>query len=174
VGWGRGGRRGRGEREEGAHHGDPNTGDHRLQNLGHHGGERGGREEVVTRENQMREGEEEGGAHGEGTGARGAPGQIGPGWAGLGRAGSRHGAKTHDTHNHQSESDGEPKSETRRDEHAIKHDIRQRNMLRHDATLMTTWVLFIRNTDTGQYTALKLGRRSEMGKEKGVTPEFCE
>jgi hypothetical protein len=28
------------EEEEGAHHGDPNSGDQRLQNLGHHGEER--------------------------------------------------------------------------------------------------------------------------------------
>jgi hypothetical protein len=28
--------------------------------------------------------------------------------------------------------------------------------------------------DTSRYTALKLGRRSETGKEKGVTPEFGE
>jgi hypothetical protein len=47
--------RGRERRREGrgAHLGDPNSGDHRLQNLGHHGGrERGGRErEVAAREN---------------------------------------------------------------------------------------------------------------------------
>jgi hypothetical protein len=42
-------------------------------------------------------------------------------------------------------------------------------MLRHDATPMST-----RNTDTGHYTALKIGRRSEMGREKRVTPEFGE
>jgi hypothetical protein len=36
-------RKGR-EREEGTHHRDPNSGDQRLQNLGHHGEERGGRE----------------------------------------------------------------------------------------------------------------------------------
>jgi hypothetical protein len=40
VGWGRGGRRGRREREEGPHHGDPNSGNHRLQILGHHREER--------------------------------------------------------------------------------------------------------------------------------------
>jgi hypothetical protein len=47
AGKGRGGRgRGRERRREGrgAHLGDPNSGDHRLQNLGHHGErERGGR-----------------------------------------------------------------------------------------------------------------------------------
>jgi hypothetical protein len=66
-------------------------------------------------------------------GARGA-------WAELGRA--RLGwvtprVKTHDTHNHQSESYREPKSETGRDEHTTNHDIRQRNMLQHDATPLT-------------------------------------
>jgi hypothetical protein len=34
--------------------------------------------------------------------------------------------------------------------------------------------LFTRNTDTSRYTALKLGRRSETGREKRVTPEFGE
>jgi hypothetical protein len=66
------------------------SGDHRLQNLGHHGErERGGGEEVATRENQMREREiREGGAHGGGAGHRGRAGQsgpAGPGWVGLGR-----------------------------------------------------------------------------------------
>jgi hypothetical protein len=60
-----------------------------------------------------------------------------PGWARLGRARSHHGSKTHDTRNHKSESKRKMKFTTRRDEHAIKHDIRQRNMLRPDATPMT-------------------------------------
>jgi hypothetical protein len=34
--------------------------------------------------------------------------------------------------------------------------------------------LFTRETDTSRYTALKMGRRSETGKEKRVTPEFGE
>jgi hypothetical protein len=50
-------------------------------------------------------------------------GRVGSGWVGLGHV---VGPKTHDTHNHRSEFDREPKSETRRDEHAIKHDIRQK------------------------------------------------
>jgi hypothetical protein len=49
----------------------------------------------------------------------------------LGRAWTLRGSNTNRN------SDREPKSEPGRDEHAIKHDIRQRNMLRHDATLMT-------------------------------------
>jgi hypothetical protein len=34
--------------------------------------------------------------------------------------------------------------------------------------------LFTRDTDTSLYTALKIGRRSETGREKRVTPEFGE
>jgi hypothetical protein len=34
--------------------------------------------------------------------------------------------------------------------------------------------LFTRETDTSRYTALKMGRRSETGREKGVTHEFGE
>ena len=70
----------------------------------------------------------------------GAPGARGPDWVGPGRAGPgwvTPRVKTHDTHDHQSESDREPKSETGRDEYATNHDIRQRNMLQHDATPMT-------------------------------------
>jgi hypothetical protein len=68
--------------------------------------------------------------HGEGRGARAGPGRAVPGWA-------TPRIKNHDTHDHQTESDCEPKSEMERDEHATNHDIRQRNMLRHDATPMT-------------------------------------
>jgi hypothetical protein len=96
--------------------------DHRLQNLGHHGErERGGGEEVVARENQMRERERREGARRGDTGARGTPGQAGPG-----RAGSRARTVAHNTRDHRSDSNREPKSETRRDEHAIKHNIRQK------------------------------------------------
>jgi hypothetical protein len=68
-------------------------------------------------------------------GGQGAPGARGPDRARLGWATPW--IKTHDTHDHQSESDREPKSETEQDEHATNHDIRQRNMLQHDATPMT-------------------------------------
>jgi hypothetical protein len=37
---------------------------------------------------------------------------------------------------------------------------------------MTLRFLFIHNTDTCHYTGLKLGRKSETGIEKRVTPEF--
>jgi hypothetical protein len=34
--------------------------------------------------------------------------------------------------------------------------------------------LFTRDTDTSRYTALKMGRKSETGREKRVMPEFGE
>jgi hypothetical protein len=120
----------------------------------------------------MREGEEEG-AHGGRVGARGAQGRARPGWVGLGRATSR--IETHDTHDpvrdarHGLQSRTENRDRTRR-----TRNIRQRNVLRHDATPMTLRFLFIHNTDTCHYTGLKLGRKSETGREKRVTPEFGE
>jgi hypothetical protein len=54
------------------------------------------------------------------------------------------------------------------------HDIRQRNVLQHDATPMTFRFWFIHDMDTCHYTGLKLGRRSETGREKRLTPEFGE
>jgi hypothetical protein len=39
---------------------------------------------------------------------------------------------------------------------------------------MTLGFWFIHDTDTCHYTGLKLGRRSETGGEKRVTPEFGE
>jgi hypothetical protein len=39
---------------------------------------------------------------------------------------------------------------------------------------MTFRFWFIHDTDTWHYTGLKLGRRSEIGREKRVTPEFGE
>jgi hypothetical protein len=45
-------------------------------------------------------------------------------------------------------------------------NIRQRNVLCHDATPMTLRFWFIHDTDTCRYTGLKLGRRSKTGKEK--------
>jgi hypothetical protein len=84
----------------------------------------------------MREREQGEGARmgAEALGARGpdwaGPGQAGPGWV-------TPRVKTHDMHDHQSESDREPKSKKERDKHATNHDIRQRNMLQHDAIPMT-------------------------------------
>jgi hypothetical protein len=80
------------------------SGDHRLQNLGHHGErERWERERLLRVRNQMREKGPGGHAHGE----QGAPGACGtswarPGWVGLGRAGPHHGPKPLGTHNHRS------------------------------------------------------------------------
>jgi hypothetical protein len=71
-----------------------NSGDHRLQNLGHHRRSRERWErEVVAREFQMREGEEEG-AHG----GCGAPRARGPGWVGLGWVGPGHFADRNPRH----------------------------------------------------------------------------
>jgi hypothetical protein len=39
---------------------------------------------------------------------------------------------------------------------------------------MTLSLCFIHDTDTCHYTSLKLGRRSETGREKRVTPKFGE
>jgi hypothetical protein len=39
---------------------------------------------------------------------------------------------------------------------------------------MTLRFWFIHDTDTCHYTGLKLGRKSETGREKRVTPEFDE
>jgi hypothetical protein len=72
------------------------SGDHRLQNLGHHGveRERGGRERerLLLGRNQMRERDQGGARMGKGMGARGAPGRAGP----------HRGPKPRGTHNHKS------------------------------------------------------------------------
>jgi hypothetical protein len=44
-------------------------------------------------------------------------------------------------------------------------------MMQHPCQLR---FLFTCDTDTSRYTALKMGRRSETGREKRVTPEFGE
>jgi hypothetical protein len=121
----------------------------------------------------MREGEEEG-AYGEvGGGARGTragPGRTGPGWAGLGWAGPLRGSKpTTRTTIKGNQSPTKIQNVTRR-----TRDIRQRNALRHDATPMILRFWFIHDTDTCHYTGLKLGRKSETGREKRITPEFGE
>jgi hypothetical protein len=98
-----------------------NSGDHRLQNLGHHG-----EREVEEGEggccagNPNERGRRGGGAWGV-WGARGAQGRAGPGraglcWVGLGRATSW--IETYDMHDPQMGSNRESKSETERDEHA--------------------------------------------------------
>jgi hypothetical protein len=102
-------------------------------------------------------------------GARG-PGRARPGRAGLGWAGPLRGSKpTTCTTLKGNQSPTEIRNGTRR-----TRDIRQRNALRHDATPMTLRFWLIHDTDTCHYTSLKLGRKSETGREKRVTPEFGE
>jgi hypothetical protein len=121
-----------------------------------------------------------GGAHGGGQGRQGRTGldQTGPGWtrpARLGWVGPYCGSKPDWTRpGHARPSNGiksrtEIRNGTRR-----TRNIRQRNVLRHDATPMTLRFWFIHDMDTCHYTGLKLGRRSETGREKRVTPEFGE
>jgi hypothetical protein len=95
---------------------------------------------------------------------RAGPGRTGPaglGWAGLGWVEPLRGLKTHDVRGPLNgiKSRIEIRNGTRR-----TLNIRQRNVLRHDATPMT--LRFIHDTDTCRYTGLKLGRRSKTGKEK--------
>jgi hypothetical protein len=98
------GREGEGEGERGERKGTgkthlwgSNSGDHRLQNLGHHGRERDERERLLRGKNQMSQTDlEEGGTQGESRGARGAWAR--PGRTGLGWVTSR--IETHDTHDH--------------------------------------------------------------------------
>jgi hypothetical protein len=85
-----------------------NSGDHRLQNLGHHRrdremGERE-RERLLRGRNQMREKDQ--GARMGSRGARGTRaelGRAGLGWVGSGWAGLHRGSKPRGTHNHRSE-----------------------------------------------------------------------
>jgi hypothetical protein len=65
-------------------------------------------------------------------GARGA-------WVELGRAGPHRGLKSRSTHNHRSEDRSASKIPKQNyATHAIKHEIRRRNMILHDATLLST------------------------------------
>jgi hypothetical protein len=106
-----------------------------------------------------------------GVGTRGAQGQAGLGW--VGRATSW--IETHDTHDpirdarHGLQSRTENRDRTRR-----TRNIRQRNVRRHDATPMTLRFWFIHDANNCHYTGLKLGRKSESGREERVTPEFGE
>jgi hypothetical protein len=98
---------------------------------------------------------------------RAGTGWVGLGWAGLGHITDRN--PRHARPLNEIPLRTEIQNRTRR-----THDNRQRNALRHDATPMTFRFWFIHDTDTCNYTGLKLGRRSETGREKGVTPEFGE
>jgi hypothetical protein len=107
------------------------------------------------------------GEEGARTGWAGAPGARGPDRAEPGHIADRNLRRARPLNGNQSRT--EIQNGTRR-----TRDIRQRNMLWHDATPMTLRFLFIHDTDTRHYTGLKLGRRSETGREKRVTPEFGE
>jgi hypothetical protein len=96
---------------------------------------------------------------GEGVGARGAQGRAGPGRAGLGHFADRNPRRARPLNGIKSRI--EIRNGTIR-----TLIIRQRNVLRHDATPMTLRFWFIHDTDTCRYTCLKLGRRSETGKRK--------
>jgi hypothetical protein len=115
----------------------------------------------------MREGEEEGGAWGGGQGRQGRAGWAGLGWVGPGHFANRN--QRHARPSNGLQSRIEIRDGTRR-----TRDIKQRNVFRHDATPMTLRFWFIHDTDTSHYTGLKLGRKSETGREKRVTPEFGE
>jgi hypothetical protein len=102
--------------------GDPNSSDLVSKPKGTTGRERDGRGKLL----RGRKSNETTGLGGGGARAwvgQGAPVTRGLDWAGPGRARSLRGSNTNRN------SDREPKSELGRDEHAIKHDIRQRNML---------------------------------------------
>jgi hypothetical protein len=115
----------------------------------------------------MRERERGGGGAWEGGGARGRgrPDRAGPGWVGPGHFANQN--PQHARHGLQSRTEN-------RDRTRQTHNIRQRNVRRHDATPMALRFWFIHDTDTCRYTGLKLGRKSESGREKRVTPEFGE
>jgi hypothetical protein len=115
----------------------------------------------------MRERERGGGGAWEGGGARGrgGPDRAGPGWVGPGHFANQN--PQHARHGLQSRTEN-------RDRTRQTHNIRQRNVRRHDATPMALRFWFIHDTDTCRYTGLKLGRKSESGREKRVTPEFGE
>jgi hypothetical protein len=76
----------------------------------------------------------------EGQGAKGARAKAGPSWAWPGRARLGHTVGQNPVARTTTDRNPNAKQNPKRDEatHAIKHDIRQRNMPRHDATPMTT------------------------------------
>jgi hypothetical protein len=136
-------------------------------------GERGGRGRgrLLRGRNQMSQTNLGKGAHmGERRGARGAragPGRAGLGWAGLDHYADRNPRQARPLNGLQSRV--ENRNRTRR-----TYVIRQRNVRRHDATPMTLrFCSYITRTPV-TILVLNLGRRSETGREKRVTPEFGE
>jgi hypothetical protein len=108
----------------------------------------------------MRERERGGGRMG-GFGRRGRAGWAGLDYVGLGWATSRIENPRRARPLNGIKSRTEIQNGTRR-----TFNIRQRNVLRHDATPMTLRFWFIHDTDSRRYTGLKLGRRSKRGKRK--------
>jgi hypothetical protein len=113
--------------------------DHHLQNLGHHEErERGGGEEVVARENQMKERERREGVRawvrGKASGARG-PERAGLGRTRLGRTACQNPATRTTTDRNPIVNRNPKRDETNT---RLNTTSDKRNMLRHDATLMTT------------------------------------
>jgi hypothetical protein len=117
----------------------------------------------------MREREKEG-AHGGCGGAGGARARLGR--AGLGWVGPGHFADRNPRHarlSNRLQSRTKNRDGTRR-----IRNIRQRNVLRHDATPMTLRFCSYMTRTPVTILVLNLGRRSETAREKRVTPEFGE
>jgi hypothetical protein len=111
------------------------SGDHHIQNLGHHG------EREVGERGSCCAGElNEGKRPGEGGVRMGeSQGRVGQGRAELDRARSHRRSKFRGTHNHISESNSRNKIQNKTKQHtrlSTKSD--KRNMIRHDATPMST------------------------------------
>jgi hypothetical protein len=108
------------------------------------------------------------GVHG-GWGTRVARGRVGLGWVGLGRRPGRK-PTTHTT----TDQNPTAKRNSKRGETdaRLKHNHQTKEQcfdkMQHPCELR--FFVFTHDTDTSRYTALKLGRRSETGREKGVTP----
>jgi hypothetical protein len=123
----------------------------------------------------MREREARGGgrAHGEGQGASGARAKAGPSWTGPGWAAPWDKNPRHAQPQIRIQSRNEIRNETKQNTRLNTTSDKEicLDMMQHSCQLR---FLFTRNTDTSRYTALKLGRRSETGREKRVTPEFGE
>jgi hypothetical protein len=78
-----------------------------------------------------------GGAHREGQGTRGARAELGQ--AGLGWSGPHRGSKPRGTHNHRSEFNPRSKIRNETKKHTLLNTTSdKRNMIRHDATPMST------------------------------------
>jgi hypothetical protein len=120
-----------------------------------------GEREVAAQEIQMRERERKRGRMG-GVGRRGRAGRAGPGH--FVDRNPRHARLSNRLQSRTENGDG-----TRR-----ICNIRQRKVLRHDATPMTLRFCSYMTRTPVTTLVLNLGRRSETGREKRVTPKFGE